>query len=297
METPWCNDKSNYKSVNECLKTSLPQSSELNSLINSSDPNIKILSTAYFELLNSKLYDFRSLEYQEKKITNLMVISARGYLPILDNKRTEVTKVILDSQDINGLTALHYAINGNNTSIVYELINLGADLYLKNNVNESSLDLIQRRALVNSIYKDLLSQINSFFPPSSSFFPPSSSLILSPSSEEGELPLSIIKNDISDIIIKGIYPSDEIHHQFLDNIVNDYIIEHTKTDKMIKLTMESLLKRRKYASLKQKFTGASSKDVPMLLDLINSMAKTSPWKFLNVWGGMIWFMMEYLIKL
>ena len=214
METSWCSNIEDINWINRCLKHSLPPGFELSKMVNSGNPEVKLIASSYSKLLNDSLIGFLNLKYQENNITNLMVISARGYLPILESRQKELTEDIMNLQDSNGLTALHYAID--DPSIVSFLINHGSDIYLKNNSNESPYDLIKKKSNIDIEYEYILQQIDE-----------------SINSFSDKLPSSVTEknDDIRDRMIKSMYPPVELHTQNLrsffkflvDNSLNDEI--------------------------------------------------------------------------
>ena len=120
METPWCFDVSNIDSINKCFQNADPPAFELEKLLMSPNPEIRVFADNYKFLANAPLTGHLP-GYQTRGITNLMVIAARNYLPLLKKKIDELRPEIIFLQDDTGKTAIHYAYEADNLIVLTNL--------------------------------------------------------------------------------------------------------------------------------------------------------------------------------
>jgi hypothetical protein len=110
----------------------------------SSDPQAKELAHQYLDLYQESLDTYSKIgNYASKHITNLMVISARGYVPLLEFKRKQLNRLIVNIPDIHGKTALNYVRNSQ------------YDDQLKANI----IEILENVTKISDLHKDHLWQI------------------------------------------------------------------------------------------------------------------------------------------
>lgn len=110
---------------------------------------IKNILSVYWYLLTMNLYDFLNQEYYQKNINNFLVISARGYLPLLRQKQDQISLVI-NSVSSDGLNALDYTlIDPKNVDVVSFLIvnQINVSPYALNKIEEYSISLEDKELL------------------------------------------------------------------------------------------------------------------------------------------------------
>ena len=113
------------------------------------------------------LADSIDSNYRQKNINNFMVIAARGYLPLLQLKQSEIPDVII-TVSVDGRNALGYASsNPNNFNVINYLIANGASIYASslNNIKKYSetLDDIDLRRKYRQLYDRLNPEGQSYF--------------------------------------------------------------------------------------------------------------------------------------
>lgn len=92
--------------INNYLQKNLPTLDELE--LRTSDQNTNIFLDNYNYLYNSELNDYLP-GYEDRGITNLMVISSRNYLPLLLLKSDSLSNELINQRNVEGMTALDYA--------------------------------------------------------------------------------------------------------------------------------------------------------------------------------------------
>ena len=111
--------------IQSYLQHNIPNQDELVSRTNSPQTldDIRIFLATYYYLLTMNLQDYLSQDYYEKNINNFLVISSRGYLPLLHLKQEELPSVInTRSKDMKN--ALNYVLSDpNNIDVLIFLIN------------------------------------------------------------------------------------------------------------------------------------------------------------------------------
>ena len=142
MESQFSNvvASNDVQTIDNYLKENLATVDELLPEINSiKDDKIKNLLTQYYYLSTYDLKDSLCKDHQNKKINNLMIISVRGYLPLLKLKKDQASNVtpsglaIINQKSADGNTALHYALKDpKNIKMVKELIAMGAKINIWN---------------------------------------------------------------------------------------------------------------------------------------------------------------------
>ena len=89
------------------MKTNLLTTNELNSL--TLNQNVKVFLNNYRSLLKDPLTSYLPT-YKEKGVTNLMVMAARNYLPLIRLRKNEVTEEMLNQKSVlHGKNAREYA--------------------------------------------------------------------------------------------------------------------------------------------------------------------------------------------
>lgn len=113
--------KKDFAPVQEYLIKDIPSLSSIDiCLATTSDETSQNILRQYRHLIKPEypLGAFSNIRgYPQKKITNLMVIAARGYSPILEYRINELTKDLIYQEDINGRNALDYAKMSSNPKV------------------------------------------------------------------------------------------------------------------------------------------------------------------------------------
>lgn len=81
----------------------------------------------------------------EKGTTALMIAAIQGTLPIF-NKTLNISGIDINLQTTDGHTALMFATHLDRAEIVKKLLEAGADWSIKNNLNETALDLAKKQS-------------------------------------------------------------------------------------------------------------------------------------------------------
>ena len=157
------------KTIQQFLRNNVPDLNELDTRLASrqTPQQVRDLLQQYKYLLTNSLTDFMNDDYRNKGANNLMVIAARGYLPIL--KRSQVSSGLssglVNRQSNDGKTALVYALyNPDNKDIVAYLIQNGANIDAISqqliNVHASNANDISLRNYYKSLSSLTMDQIN-----------------------------------------------------------------------------------------------------------------------------------------
>ena len=135
----------NLAEVNQQLKIAGPTDQQLDQAIGSSKVSepIRNLLIQYQILKRQPMTGTLNQDYADKGNINLFVISARGYLPLLEEKMNQLSPVI-NHQNNEGKTALHFALsNPNNINVVATLENNGANVQLKDKAGQTPFDVVK----------------------------------------------------------------------------------------------------------------------------------------------------------
>ena len=132
--------------VNDLMQRQAPTAEELDivfkNLSKLPEP-IQNLLNDYRELHDNNLDQLFSGYPAERGITNLMVIAAREYLPLIKMKLFQLNSRLINQQDSAGKTALHYALSKpDNVKLVIYLIKNGCDVTIKDQSGTSPENLI-----------------------------------------------------------------------------------------------------------------------------------------------------------
>ena len=147
----------NLVEANQILKEDMSYGMDWKSLIGRSyvSEEMNNLLIQYQILKDRSLNDFMNQDYADKGNINLLVISSRGYLPLLQLKQDELSTLV-NHQNIDGNTALHFALsNHNNIKLVSFLYDKGANVLLKNKDGQSPLDIVKVLSATSKGYKEL----------------------------------------------------------------------------------------------------------------------------------------------
>jgi len=100
----------------------------------------------------------------DENYSSLHITSQNGEVKTI-YKILKNTNININSQDINGNTALHIAVRYNRKQIIQYLTTCGIDIYIKNSDNKSVFNIHQRKNLnkdiknYNKIYKTIKSNV------------------------------------------------------------------------------------------------------------------------------------------
>ena len=159
----------NLAEVNQQLKIAGPTDQQLDQAIGSSKVSepIRNLLIQYQILKRQPLTGTLNQDYADKGNINLFVISARGYLPLLEEKMNQLSPVI-NHQNNEGKTALHFALsNPNNINVVATLENNGANVQLKDKAGQTPFDVVKdlggKYKMYNRLYLSWVDKIPTYF--------------------------------------------------------------------------------------------------------------------------------------
>ena len=107
--------------VSDMLKKGPDYEDVVRAGLNTTNPRIQILSKHYQLLHDKKLGTF-FFEYPGRHVTHLMVIAARGYLPLLLEKQDELTPELVAAVDKDGHDAVYYARTSKNDDLINLLL-------------------------------------------------------------------------------------------------------------------------------------------------------------------------------
>ena len=103
-------DSNDISTLNTYLQNNIPDINEIDTKINTNQTpyNVKNLLIVYKHLLEMDLRDYLNQDYYDRGINNLMVITNRGYLPLLKLKEDQI-RPLLNSKSIDDKTPIEYS--------------------------------------------------------------------------------------------------------------------------------------------------------------------------------------------